>query len=221
MSKTVGDLKHAEYNPRKMSDQDRRALEQAMRAFGDLSGVVFNRKTGNLVGGHQRVTALEKSWPVVIVETLKEPDNVGTVAAGYIKTPFGNWSYREVDWELAVEKAANIAANRISGTWDDAKLKDVLVGLDTGAGLLELSGFSPVELQGIMDRAASGDLSGKPSEEDTLFHQMTFTVNTKQRELVRTALTRAVDAGAFESTGNEDEQGNALARIAVAYNKNQ
>ena len=50
--RSIGELEHAEYNPRKIGDQALKALGEAMVRFGDLSGIVFNRRTGRLIGGH-------------------------------------------------------------------------------------------------------------------------------------------------------------------------
>ena len=50
----------------------------------------------------------DPKWEIVIEETGK--DSTGTVCRGYIRTPFGAWTYREVRWSLSTEKAANIAA---------------------------------------------------------------------------------------------------------------
>lgn len=36
-----------------------RALQKSMAEFGDLSGIVFNRRTGNLIGGHQRIKIID------------------------------------------------------------------------------------------------------------------------------------------------------------------
>jgi len=74
-----------------------------MQEYGDLSGIIFNRKTGNLIGGHMRIKNLDPEWEVVKKDAA---DNMGTVAEGYIETPFGRWVYREVNWPKKKEKAA-------------------------------------------------------------------------------------------------------------------
>lgn len=57
MSKTKGlaDLNPRTVNPRTMTDEDRARLAKTLREFGDIGGVVLNTKSGQLVGGHQRV----------------------------------------------------------------------------------------------------------------------------------------------------------------------
>jgi DNA modification methylase len=137
----VAEIKPAKCNPRKISDQQLEVLKRAMREFGDLSGLVMNLRTGHLVGGHQRLKHLDPSWPIV-----KRPysDRVGTKAAGYVQTPFGRFTYREVDWPKHKEIAANLAANKISGEWDNEKLAPILQELVT-LPEFDLTGFTAQE----------------------------------------------------------------------------
>lgn len=219
--KTVGDLNPSDYNPRKITPQELAALKSALEVFGDLGGVVFNRTTGRLVGGHQRVKTLDASWPIKIIIKYPEPTKTGTVAQGHIETPFGDLYYREVEWTEAVEKAANIAANQHGGSWDDAKLKDLLVGLDDGSGLLSLTGFNEVDLSGLIERQAAAEekapIAETPAEKENLFEQLVFVLTREQMAEVGFALDKAIKAGDFGATGNANARGNALARIAAAY----
>lgn len=54
----LADLAPADYNPRRISPKAMQGLRASLTRFGELGGIVFNRRTGNLVGGHQRVKAL-------------------------------------------------------------------------------------------------------------------------------------------------------------------
>ena len=49
----------APYNPRTISDHDLVALGRSMTTFGVVEPVVVNKRTGRVVGGHQRVKAAE------------------------------------------------------------------------------------------------------------------------------------------------------------------
>jgi|GEM_PF-3102632 len=150
MPQRVDGLKPAAYNPRRISRDQLQALARAMAEFGDLSGIVYNRRTGPLVGGHQRAKNLDKSWPIV---SEAHADQVGTVAMGYVDTPWGRWAYREVDWPEAKEKAANVAANQHGGEFEDEGLKALLAevgGLDFD---LTLTGFMVDELQELLGNA--------------------------------------------------------------------
>lgn len=52
-------LKNAEYNPRVMTAAERRKLREGLKALGLLEPLVWNRLSGNLVGGHQRISILD------------------------------------------------------------------------------------------------------------------------------------------------------------------
>lgn len=143
----VKDLKPAGYNPRKITDKKLSALKKSLDEFGDLSGIVFNVRTQTLIGGHQRTKNFDPSW-----EIIKEPHNdaVGTVALGYIETPSGRMTYREVDWPEEKEKMANIAANKQGGEFDEIPLKDLLEELKIDNPLdIDLIGFDETEISAL------------------------------------------------------------------------
>lgn len=165
--KNVGDLREAPYNPRRISHDQLERLGKSMKEFGDLSGIVVNVRTGLIVSGHQRRKRLEPDW-----EIKKEPfiDKTGTVAMGHIVTPWGLWTYREVDWSENKEKMANIAANKHGGVFDEDKIAEELVALDDGQNDMDLTGFDADELKEVAlggAGAGAGDEKGdvKFSEE--------------------------------------------------------
>jgi len=214
----VDDLKPAPYNPRKISDPRMKMLDKSMREFGDLSGVVFNVRSEGLIGGHQRVRNFDPSWPVV-----KEPvqDEVGTVALGYVDTPYGRWTYREVDWDEKKEIAANIAANKHGGEFDFPKLKDLLVEIDTGDLDMELVGFDQPELNDIFGFVKEDSwkeaMDKLPDGERPPFRDMTFTLHEDQHAEVEKAMALAKSLGPFVDSPNENSNGNALARICETF----
>jgi hypothetical protein len=112
----IEDLKPAPYNPRKIDEASLRGLGKSIEKFGDISGIVWNKKSGHLVCGHQRLEALKKQYP-----DLKIEDNV--ILAGDKK-----FLIRIVEWDSKTEKLANIAANNsyISGTFDFVKLDEII-----------------------------------------------------------------------------------------------
>lgn len=118
---TIDSLKPAPYNPSNITPEARAALTESLKRFGDISGIVLNTRTGNLVAGHQRVDALRREFGTAELRT--DPDGHATIHAGAHVFPV-----RVVDWDEATERAANIAANNphIAGTFDDAKLQAML-----------------------------------------------------------------------------------------------
>jgi len=52
-------IKTAPYNPRQIDDHARKKLRENLKAMGLLDALVFNKRTGNLVSGHQRLGILD------------------------------------------------------------------------------------------------------------------------------------------------------------------
>ena len=145
----VKDLKPAAYNPRTITDEKLSALGKSMKEYGDLSGIVRNIRTGNLVGGHQRIKHFDPLWAI---KKRKHEDNTGTVALGEIETPFGVWSYREVDWPEKREKAANVSANQSGGLFDYPALQVLFDEINDGTLDMEMIGFDEGELKNILEK---------------------------------------------------------------------
>ena len=104
-------LKAAAYNPRKdlkPGDIEYEKLRRSMEEFGYVEPIVWNSRTGNIVGGHQRF------------KVLKE--------LGYERI-----DCVVLDIDDAREKALNVALNKIGGEFDNIKLSGLLRDLiDTG-----------------------------------------------------------------------------------------
>ena len=132
----------AEYNPRQISQHQAEALKRSIDRWGFVEPIVANKRTGKIVGGHQRVDA---AW-----------------ARAVAKVPV-HW----VDIDEDSEKALNIALNKISGEWSEDLLGELLLELEQNGQDLEDLGFDADELQAIIDAAApepelQGDLDAIP-----------------------------------------------------------
>jgi hypothetical protein len=104
----IDDLKDSSYNPRTITDESLKSLKFSMEEFGDLSGLVFNKATGNLVAGHQRLRGLKEKFGKKL-RMVKQKDAERPQA---VITPSGDrFPVRVVEWDLTKEKAANLAAN--------------------------------------------------------------------------------------------------------------
>jgi len=129
----IEDLKPSEYNPRKISPLQREKLRKSYEEYGDLSGIILNETTGNLIGGHQR-TSLFRNAKGVKIESRPYKDSTGTVAIGHVVIPREGGGtlripYRQVRFDGHTEMAANIAANAGGGEFDQVKLGQVLAKL--------------------------------------------------------------------------------------------
>lgn len=172
-NKSLDQLKANPKNPRQINKHDFASLQKTLDKFGDLSGIVFNVASNQLVGGHQRTEAFKKlggTSKVVITQTLEQPDDVGTTAYGYIDFKGRQYAYREVNWPIdtkdpdtgeeysSMEAAANIAANRIQGEWD----MDLLAEMDyklfsNNPEMLEFTGQRDDEVSRLLDNVSAND----------------------------------------------------------------
>ena len=57
--KRLDDLNPAEYNPRSISDKAFSGLGNSIEKFGLMMPIIWNKRSGNIVGGHQRYTYLK------------------------------------------------------------------------------------------------------------------------------------------------------------------
>lgn len=53
-------IKNAPYNPRFIDDEARKRLKKGLKTFGLVSTLVWNKRTGNLVSGHQRLSIMDE-----------------------------------------------------------------------------------------------------------------------------------------------------------------
>lgn len=157
-------LTPAPWNPRTISTHDFEALKKSILRFGDLSGIVKNIYTGNLVGGHQRLEAFKQTVnpKIVIAERFDKPTRAQTVALGYVIIEGERFGYREVAWPLEYEKAANIAANRIQGEFNTDQLAEVMASI--GPELQALTGHDDAEIAKLLDQV--GELPEDDREPD-------------------------------------------------------
>ncbi len=121
----LDDLKPAPYNPRTIDDKALRGLQASLDKFGDVAGIVWNKSTGHLVAGHQRVAALAKQHGKQL-KLKGAKDNYALVTSDGARFPV-----RVVEWSADREKAANVAANNpfLQGAFDDEALQGLLAEL--------------------------------------------------------------------------------------------
>ena len=114
----------ADYNPRKdlkPGDEEYEKLKRSIEQFGYVEPVIWNRTTGRVVGGHQRLK-------VLIDMGINEVDCV------------------VVEMDENKEKALNVALNKISGEWDKDKLALLISDLQAEDFDVSLTGFDAAEI---------------------------------------------------------------------------
>lgn len=146
-------LKADPKNPNRMTPEDKARMVKALREFGDLGGIVLNRRTGLLVGGHQRVDVLREGR--IVQKDLPKPEPDGTVARGHIEHGGRRYTLRVVDWPESKAHAAMIAANRFGrlGQDDQSILAEVLSEVRNTVSDTDLLGFSEDEILDLQSQA--------------------------------------------------------------------
>ncbi|EAG4420757.1 chromosome partitioning protein ParB, partial [Listeria monocytogenes] len=89
----VSKINPAAYNPRidlQPNDPEYQKLKKSIEEFGYIDPLIWNKKTGNLVGGHQRFKILLEGNPERLTVSV-------------------------VNLDIDQEKALNIALNKIEG----------------------------------------------------------------------------------------------------------
>lgn len=118
----------SEYNPRKdlkESDKEYQAIKNSLETFGLLSPIIWNKRTGHIIGGHQR-------YKILVSQGATEIECV------------------VVDFDEEKEKACNIALNSAIGEWDNDKLDALLFELQYSDFLMsdfgiDMSDFEEIE----------------------------------------------------------------------------
>ncbi|WP_035295962.1 site-specific DNA-methyltransferase [Brevibacillus thermoruber] len=114
----------APYHPKvelQPGDSEYEKLKRSIEEFGYVEPLVWNERTGNLVGGHQRYKILVNEQGATEVEVSV------------------------VDLDETREKALNLALNKIRGDWDEEKLAQVLAELQESNLDVTLTGFDQEE----------------------------------------------------------------------------
>lgn len=157
-------MKHYHKNPRQITKKQMSDLQKWLVEFGDLSGIVHNIPTDEIIGGNQRSEALPGVLSglvqPIITERFDEPLADGTVCRGYYDIDGRQYAYRGVNWDDKKAERANLIANKAGGTFDMdilANQFDLPVLLDSGFEERELIGFDfgePKDAEPQTDRAA-------------------------------------------------------------------
>ena len=209
-------------NPRKMSDTKAHNLSLTMDKFGDLSGIVFNRRNGKLVGGHMRKQTIEQMGGnnrVVYTTKFDVPDAQGTVALGFVWHNNTPYAYREVDWPEDWHLEANQAANNNLGEWDWDLLPQINQELLELGGDLAMTGWADEDMDKILGQAGV-DLNGEPDagvSNDDGMKSLHARFLDEQLAMVYEAIGIAKRVHSFANEPNADLDADALYYVCKVY----
>ena len=151
--KHTADLIPADYNPRKdlkPGDPEYDKLKRSMEQFGYVEPVIWNKATGRVVGGHQRLKVL-MDMGVTEVECVV------------------------VEMDEEREKALNIALNKISGDWDKDKLMLLISDLQGADFDVSLTGFDPAEIDDLFKDSLKDGVKDDEFDVDAELQKPTIT----------------------------------------------
>ena len=146
--------------------------------------VIWNKRTNRVVSGHQRLT-------VLMNEGVTETD------------------VSVVDLDETAEKQLNIAMNKVTGEWDEVKLKELLDGLGDAA---PETGFDLYEIEALennVDALVDGDFldSELKSIEETFNISLKF--SAEDRDVLKEYI---------KDNGKEDLVASSSRRLEVRFN---
>lgn len=197
-TRKLADLRPAAYNPRRKlqpGEPEYEKIARSIEEFGYCDPII--NKDGTIIGGHQRHQVLldlgAESADVVVVDL--DPDR---------------------------EKALNVALNKITGSWDEAKLTELIGDLDVEGYDLTKTGYSDKELKAMLEqtRIRPEDFSQDftlPSREQVLTHTMNVTLHREQIAVIKAAIDIALADGEGDTGGNTDRNGNGLSKVVEEW----
>ncbi len=122
----IAQLNPAEYNPRtdlKPGQAEYERIKRSIEEYGLVEPLVWNRRTGRLVGGHQRLKILAD--------------------LGYKEA-----AVSVVDLTEDRERALNVALNKLGGDWDRDKLGALISTMEED--IAALTGFGEQEIEDLL-----------------------------------------------------------------------
>lgn len=158
----ISELNQAKYNPRiELSETDEtfKKIEKSIEEFGYVEPIIVNKQNNVIVGGHQKVNVLKKNGYTEIECVI-------------------------VDLDERQEKKLNLALNKITGFWDNEKLKELFDELELSEEELFATGFDKFELENLntdfISDLLEDDFSSVGKELDKF--AVTFNIDIKYKE---------------------------------------
>ena len=197
----IGSIHLDPANVRRHPERNLATIKASLARFGQQSPLVVDAKSIVRKGNGTLAAALSLGWDKIKI--------VRTGLAGSEATAYS----------VADNRSSDLAEN------DDEALAETLRALQEEDFDIESIGFTDAEVDAMFadlaKSTADGEwgeaLDGLPDGEKAPFQQMTFTLADEQAASVKAAMDKAKDAGPFVDTGNENSNGNALARMAESY----
>jgi hypothetical protein len=188
----IADLTPDPENARQHDDKNLKAIMGSLSEFGQRKPIVIT-EAGVIVAGNGTVEAAKR---------------LGWLDIAVVRVPN--------EWTSEQTKAFALADNRTAelATWNFEILSEQIRELnEVDFPILEL-GFEPLELPTDQEWESLFDATSNEKKEVV---QITFTLHNDQSQTIKEALKKSKELGEFGNTGNTNDNGNALARIAELW----
>ena len=158
----LADLNAAAYNPRinlELGMPEFEKLKRSIETYGDVEPIVWNQRTGNVVGGHQRMAVMK---------------HLGIKSA----------KVSVVDMDEQQEKLLNLALNKAKGDWDADRLESMLRDMDFDK--LEMTGFGAEEIAILLESNDDIDEFGQDDGDgsgEANFYGASYVVTARFRDI--------------------------------------
>ena len=214
----ISDLAPWERNARAHTDESTRRLVAGIRRFGFLVPITAWRAEKRIAAGHGRRLAM---LSILREDPSFVPRNAppGTLP-GMVPVMWKDFA-SEAQYEAFAISDNRQAKN---ATDDSEAIAAILREMDADGLDFDGMGFGDEEIELLVGGVeAVGDdewgdaLDGLPEGDRAPIQTMTFTLHDDQVEQVKAAMAAAKGMGDFGETGNENGNGNALARICETF----
>ena len=181
----IMDIKPAEYNPRKISNEDYEQLSRNIDEFGLVSPIIINLQNNHIIGGHQRYDVLLNEYMVT-----HKYEELNLLKLGDV-----GWVFTDDDLEIVddnFEKALNLSLNKIDGYWDNQKLNDLFIDFELDEFDISLTGFDDDELSSFEFKKGVNEDDYMFNEEQDISEYVEKDIDEESEELEDTVMEEVI-----------------------------
>ncbi|MGA1296904.1 MAG: hypothetical protein ACO3X1_16480 [Burkholderiaceae bacterium] len=196
---SLGDLKFDHKNARKRTDRSSKLIAESLQRYGAARSIVIDEEN-RILAGNGTIEGAKAAG----IKNVRVIETDGSEIIAVKRT--GLSEDEKVGLALADNRTSDLS------DWD----KDMLQQLSEEHDVAPW--FESEDLAAIIGDAVSEiEMPDLPSGDREPIQQMTFTLHDDQAEIIKEAIEKAKDMGPFVDTGNENSNGNALARVAELF----
>jgi hypothetical protein len=211
----INDLINWDKNPKPHDAQNVSAIARSIVRFGFGTPLVVWKSTSRVVAGNGRLAAAA----LLMREDAGRYLSTDAPAPGLVPVRFVEFASEDE------ATAYGLADNRLTevNPMSDSAVADLLREMDANGADIRIPGYDDAALDVLLAAQVvptddwGSAMAGLPSSDRAPIQQMTFTLHDDQAETIKRAMAKAKSMGPFVETGNENSNGNALARVAELF----